>query len=292
VTELVAAGFTSVATRTALNALPGGAAAPDKLIGLFRNSHMNVAYDKLGLARPADEPAPNFSGFTDQPFLDEMTDKAIATLSKGGAPFILMVEGASIDKQSHPNHAAGVVWDVIEFDKSIAVGRRFGTNNPAVKNTSTLILVSADHDQSLSIVGVSDVNEARTVLNTRSISVYPLRSGNSFRAAYTNYSSVAPSNSGNNSGEVDGFPDYVDANGDGYPENLNRYRITVGFRTGNHTGSSVPITADGPGAILFTGYYDQTDIFFKMSKVLSSSTSALDEVFKAMTKFSIVGQNY
>jgi alkaline phosphatase len=52
-----------------------------------------------------------------------MTAKAIATLGKRGGPFILMVEGASIDKQSHSNHAAGQIWDTIEFDKAIGVGR-------------------------------------------------------------------------------------------------------------------------------------------------------------------------
>jgi alkaline phosphatase len=38
-----------------------------------------------------------------------MTQKAIDVLSAGAnpQPFILMVEGASIDKQSHPNQAAG-----------------------------------------------------------------------------------------------------------------------------------------------------------------------------------------
>lgn len=79
---------------------------------------MNVAHNKLGLARPPDEPTPSFGGFTDQPFLDEMTKKAIAVLRKDNAPFILMVEGASIDKQSHPNYAAGQIRDNIEFDKA------------------------------------------------------------------------------------------------------------------------------------------------------------------------------
>ncbi len=122
-TELIGSGFTYVNTRTMLNALPSGGSAPDKLLGLFRTGNMDVAYDKLGYTRTSDEPKPNFLGFTDQPFLDEMTSKAIATLNKGGAPFILMVEGASIDKQSHPNHSGGVIWDVIEFDKAVGVGR-------------------------------------------------------------------------------------------------------------------------------------------------------------------------
>jgi len=62
-----------------------------------------------------------------------------------------------------------------------------------------------------------------------------------------------------------------------YPENLNRFKIAVGYRTGNHTGSSVPITAEGAGALLFFGYYDQTDIFFKMARVLSMNTTPLDK---------------
>lgn len=286
--ELVGLGFTYVTSRTALNALPGGSSAPDKLLGLFRTSNMNVAIDKLGYTRPTDEPAPAFGGFTDQPFLDEMTAKAIATLSKGGAPFILMVEGASIDKQSHPNHADGVIWDVIEFDKAVGVGRAFGTNNPSQKNTGTLICVSADHDQSMSIVGLTDVTVANAVANTRSQSVYPRTI-----ALYDPFigNTVAPSNAGNNVGEVSGFPNYA-AGLNGYPSNTNRYQIAVGFRTGNHTGSSVPISAEGPGAALFNGYFDQTDVFFKSAKVLSANTGAIDEFQKSVSKLGTISQNY
>lgn len=306
--ELQANGFSYVTSRSALNAL---ATPPDRLLGLFyaapapvaatgANGNMNVAYDKLGLARPTDEPAPNFNGFTDQPFLDEMTAKAIATLSKDGGPFILMVEGASIDKQSHPNHQAGVVWDVIEFDKAVGVGRNFGTSNGAVRNTNTLVLTTADHDQSLHIVGTTDTTVPGAVLNTRSISVYP-RTRPTYDPMLTTTnvgpsagSSPAPSNSGSNVGEVVGFPNYSDQTYSAgvYPDNNNRFKLAVGFRTGNHTGSSVPLTADGPGALLFSGYYDQTDIFFKMSRVLSSDTSPLDKFQKAQMKFGIISQNY
>ena len=325
ITELQQKGYTYVTNRTTLNALGSGTSAPDKLLGLFyssaginntatpantgANGNMVVSYDKLGLSRPTDESGSNsstatvaFNGFTDQPFLDEMTGKAIATLSKGGGPFILMVEGASIDKQSHPNNAAGVFYEVIEFDKAIAAGRAFGARNGA--NTDTLVLVTADHDQSMSIVGVTDTTVANAVLNTRSQSLYP-RTVTQYDPALTNNGTpgasvggngVAPSNSGPvNPGEVIGFPDYADqtfANGMVYPSNANRFKLAVGFRTGNHTGHSVPITADGPGALLFTGYQDQTDVFFKMAKTLSSDTTPLDEFQKTQSKFGIVGQNY
>ncbi len=163
------------------------------------------------------------------------------------------------------------------------------------------MLVTADHDLSLSIVGVTDTTVADSVLNTRSLSVYP-RTKIPYDPRLTTTTpgpsvgalGIAPSNSGNNVGEVAAFPNYVARtfNGGVYPDNSNNLKLAVGFRTGNHTGSSVPITADGPGSLLFAGYYDQTDIFFKMSKVLSSDTSPLDEFAKAQSKFPIVGQNY
>jgi alkaline phosphatase len=79
------------------------------------------------------------------------------------------------------------------------------------------------------------------------------------------------------------FPDYQDANGDGYPENREvggkgRKRIAVGFRSDDHEGSSVPITAEGPGALLFTGYMDQTDIFFRSAQALTEDTTAMDQL--------------
>ena len=37
------------------------------------------------------------------------------------------------------------------------------------------------------------------------------------------------------------------------------------------------MTAEGAGALLFYGYYDQTDIFFKMAKALTLNTQSLDQ---------------
>lgn len=264
VAELQAAGYTYLQNRSQLNAVDANH-APEKVLGLFRTGNMNVAYDKLSLVRPADEPAPNFGGFLDQPFLDEMTAKAIASLNKNDAPFILMVEGASIDKQSHPNYAAGQIWDNIEFDKSVGVGRAFVSRNEK-SASNTLIVVTADHDQSLQIIGAVDTQVPAAIQNV--ISTLPYANGSRPGGTIVGLE--------NRVGETEGFPDYQDANGDGYPENTNRIRLKVGYRTGDHTGSSVPVTAEGSGALLFYGYYDQTDIFFKMARVLTLNTSALD----------------
>lgn len=306
------------------------------LIGLFKGSatpapssngiatadvNMDVAYDKLKLQRPASEPMPDFGAYNDQPMLDLMTQKGIEVLSGyyslflSPAPFILMVEGASIDKQSHPNQAAGTIWDTIEFDKAVGVARAWAAKRPT---RDTLVVVTADHDQSMSIIGVSNTPDTEyfdrtktqkvtlsTAAGDQSFNVY----GDSFsntRAAlpFINTSTDASNNSGaagqpgtfKPSSPADnpasstystyaGVPAYkLDAK-TGYPVNAGTgtRRLAVGYRTGDHTGSSVPVTAEGPGALLFTGYMDQTDLFFKMATVLSTDTSDVDKLLDTLT---------
>jgi len=322
VTEFVGLGFRYIKTATELKGVSG----PQPLIGLFKGSaspapasngiatasdvNMDVAYDKLKLQRPASEPIANLGTWTDQPMLDLMTQKAIDVLSSGGSNFILMVEGASIDKQSHPNQAAGTIWDTIEFDKAVGVGRAFAAQR---FTKDTLVVVTADHDQSMSIIGVSNTPDTEyfdtaktqkisfnTPAGDQSFSVY----GDSFsnaRAAlpFINSSTTASNNTGalampgtfapttnadapatSTYSTYFGSPAYTLDAASGYPKNSGPglRRIAVGFRTGDHTGSSVPVTAEGPGALLFTGYMDQSDIFFKMAAAISSDTTDMDRL--------------
>jgi alkaline phosphatase len=284
---------------------------------------MTVAYDKLKLRRPASEAIPNALGtYTDQPMLDLMTEKAIEVLSSTpfvSPGFILMVEGASIDKESHPNSAAGTIWDTIEFDKAVGAARAWaGRRNPK----DTLIVVTADHDQSMHIIGVSNTADAeyfdtnkketlswRTPRGDQSITVY----GDSYTNAraglpFINSSTGAANNSGatytpgtfaftTNSktpwadtySTYSGFPGYSVDPATGYPTNSasgsqTLRRLAVGFRTGDHTGYSVPVTAEGPGAFLFTGYMDQSDIFFKMATALTGDTLDGDKFVEQVLK--------
>jgi alkaline phosphatase len=300
--EFRARGYYFISTATELKTLNPSAG---KVLGLFRrvnrvelssngltvkaNGNMEPAYDKLGLlgranARPGSEPLPDFGTWKDQPFLDEMTRKAIEILSgpNGDQPFALQVEGALIDKESHPNHAAGTIWDVIELDKAVGVARSW---SKAHTQRPTLILVTADHDQSMSILGVADISDRdltdrKPVVTDRGVyfrdAAVNLRSGLGLGTLPTE---IAKSE------DRTGFPDYQDSDGDGYPENREangkgRKRIAVGFRTGGHGGTSVPITAEGPGALLFTGYLDQTDIFFRSAQALTGDTGALDKLLE------------
>jgi alkaline phosphatase len=184
VAEFKAKGFRFVSNRAELNTLSSKDA---KVLGLFRrasevktaasgltvtaNGNMDVAYDKLGLLgraniRPGSEPRPDFGVWTDQPFLDEMTRKAIEVLSgpNGDQPFALQVEGALIDKQSHTNHAAGTIWDVIELDKGVGVARAWSR---AHRNRPTLMLVTGDHNQTITILGAEDIRRQSWRSSTR-----------------------------------------------------------------------------------------------------------------------------
>ena len=321
--EFQSLGYRYVKSASELQSVRAG----EPTIGLFKGSavpapasngiatandvNMDVAYDKLGMQRPASEPVVNFAGYTDQPMLDLMTRKAIESLSSGfgPTPFILMVEGASIDKQSHPNQAAGTIWDTIELDKAVGVARAWAAKRAS---KDTLIVVTADHDQSMHIIGVSNTPDTEYFDRSKSTKItYQTAAGSQdftvYGDSYSNARAALPfinaSTGAANNGGPAGMPGtfaptnntdapqestYSTYSGStaytmdaktGYPNNSGPgiRRIAVGYRTGDHTGSSVPVTAEGPGALLFTGYMDQSDIFFKMAAAISADTTDLDK---------------
>lgn len=147
------AGFTYVSSGAALQDVIGGQ-VPDKLLGLFGFGNMNVAIDKI--AKRRNELLPGTTTFAvddyyspDQPMLNEMTDAALKVLSKNGQGFVLMVEGAHIDKQSHAMDADRAIADTIEFDDAVAVARQFADDAG-----DTIVIVLADHECSgFSLIG-------------------------------------------------------------------------------------------------------------------------------------------
>jgi alkaline phosphatase len=152
-TEFTGAGFTYAPDRVTLQA--SGPAAT-KLLGLFSFSNMNVAYDKIG-GRRGTSPVVGDYGFPDQPMLDEMTDVALQVLSKNPNGFILMAEGASIDKQAHLMDSDRWMLEVLEFDRAVQKAKDF-----AVANPDTLVIVTADHEcAGAAIIGASTKTPAQ-----------------------------------------------------------------------------------------------------------------------------------
>jgi alkaline phosphatase len=155
-TDYQNAGFSYVDSATRLAAVPtDGKKAPTKLLGLFGYGNMNVALDKLAKRRNVLVPGTTTFAVDDyhapdQPMLDEMTSAALNVLNRDKDGFVLMVEGASIDKQSHAMDAERAVDDTIEFDRAIAVARNFAEKI----DRRTVVIVLADHECSgFSIIG-------------------------------------------------------------------------------------------------------------------------------------------
>ena len=292
------AGFTYAANSTQLKAAP---ASTTKLLGLFAFSNMNVAADKID-GRRGSPAVVNEFGFPDQPMLDEMTDAALTILAKNPAGFVLMVEGASIDKQAHNMDTDRWILETIEFDRAIARAKAFAAANP-----DTLVLVTADHEcAGVNIIGASTVTQAS--LNARA------NSGGG--AAQLRDPSVVGTY------DLAGFPIYG-IQPDGYPATTNPDRkMLIGYAAGSdryedwqsnprpiqdtqqpfnstaplnsypadptkrktaggffiagqvpgtsavHTASDIPLSAYGRGAALFTGTMDNTDVFFRTMKAV------------------------
>ncbi|MCB5206693.1 alkaline phosphatase [Methylovorus mays] len=291
ISDFSAAGYTYVSDKSALQS----AGVPDKLLGLFAYSNMNVAFDKINGRRGVSSVVNDY-GFPDQPMLEEMTDKAIKVLAKNPAGFVLTVEGASIDKQAHLMDSDRWIEEVIEFDRAVQVAKNFATANP-----DTLVIVTADHETGgASILGASKVTNAE--LQGKANTVASMRNevvGTYQDAKFPKYTIAA-----------DGYPATTDidnkmligygANADRYEAwianaqptqdsqqpfagtaPLNTYPANPGVRNAStgylvtgqvsgdqavHTATDIPLSAFGRGAALFTGVMDNTDVFFKFGQ--------------------------
>lgn len=300
ISDFQSAGFKYASDLTSLNAVD--VKSTDKLLGLFAYSNMNVALDKIdgrrNVAKGINGRVVDDYGFPDQPMLEEMTTKALRVLQKNKKGFVLMVEGASIDKQAHNMDTERWLLDTIEFDKAIKVAQEF-----AEKDGQTLVIVTADHECSgVALIGGSTVTDARLQELTKEGGASNLR--DKVVGVY----------------EKAGFPKYI-IGADGYPATTDiDYRLLVSYgansdrfedwRTNSlplqdsqqpfskstpltaypanpaardvdgkfmvtgqvpgtsavHTATDIPISAMGPGAWSFTGVLDNTDVFFHLAQ--------------------------
>jgi alkaline phosphatase len=340
--EFAQAGFRRVTTRTELMGVQRDAAPPAALLGLFRSSHLSVAFDKVGAGKYSDElSGDKAQALRDQPMLDEMTASAIRTLDAHSPQgFYLMVEGASIDKQEHAVDSERAIWDVIEFDRAVAVALEFArrANSDADPDNDTLVIATADHETGgLGLIGVGNEHYAPKSLGyavrdyaavfrfepdeatldffpryDRDPQGYPTEpdpakkllmgwaaAPDHYENWLANRRAVPPATNATRveiEGKLVTVPTPATANParDGLQDlSTNGGRQVAGFlvagtienaATGcpasecppgtdtaadphtisGHTASDVPLSASGPGALTFTGTYDNTDVFRKI----------------------------
>jgi alkaline phosphatase len=140
-----------------------------RLLGLFSESTMPVRLQGED-GRTAEEPEPSLLNHVHRylgdvtlpavmdcepnpeaaavPSLQLMTDAALEQLSRDNdTGFFLMIESASIDKQSHERKPCGSIGEVEQLDEALASALAFADENP-----QTLIIVTADHSQAAQLI--------------------------------------------------------------------------------------------------------------------------------------------
>ncbi len=262
--DFQAAGFAYVADAHGLSAL-AAAAPPDKLLGLFGFGNMNSALDKVAKRRNA--LLPGATGFVvddnhapDQPMLDEMAQAALRVLHARKQGFVLLIEGALIDKNSHAMDAERAIADTLEFDRAVAVARGFAEH----VDRQTVVIVTADHECSgFSLIGTLPAGAASAQKVTAAVS-----------------SKTATAHQGTTSADqASGFPRYTILL-DGYPESFDvDGKLLVAFGAAQargathagHTAVDVPISAYAaePAMVaVLAGVQRNTDVFFKLMRAM------------------------
>ena len=213
-------------------------------------------------------------------------------LSRNERGFFLMVESGLIDKYSHLLDMERAVYDTIMLDNAVRLARDWAEK----RGDDTLILVVADHNHPISLIGTIDddmTTEPKAPLRER-VGVYD-------KAGFPNYPKP----------DADGYPDRVDvsrrlaifsASAPDYYETFRpkmdhpneptiegptpgifvpneKYRGAPGamLRLGNlprymnlsvHSGEDVILTATGPGSERVRGSMDNTGVFRVMADAL------------------------
>lgn len=233
--ELTAQGYRYVTTKDDLAGVNSG-----KVLGLFSaKSHLDYELDRVakGVANT-------------QPSLSEMTAKAIDLLSQNSQGYFLMVEGGRIDHALHGTNAKRSLTDAVALDDAVktALGK--------VDLKDTLIVVTADHDHTMTINGYSA--KGNKVLD------------------------LVKNGDGSTQNDVDGkpFTTLVFGNGPNRPDvrptltsdqvMADDYLQETGVKLGSetHGGGDVMLFADGAGSSRFKGTLDNTRVFGKLKEAL------------------------
>jgi alkaline phosphatase len=237
------------------------------LLGLFEPSYMQFEYD-----RPRDKGG--------EPSLSEMTSKAIDILSKNNKGYFLMVEAGRIDHGHHWGNAYRALSDTVALSDAVraAVGK--------VNLNETLIVVTADHSHTLTIMGypargnnilglVREVAQDGTLepdysrdRTGKPYTTLNYTSGRGYTGA-TNQQPEGPkrfpANAVGMKGITSGRPDLskVDTTDPNYLQ-----EATIPSSDETHGGEDVAVFATGVNAHLIRGSMEENWIFYVMADAL------------------------
>ena len=236
-----------------------------KLLGLFEPGHMQFEADRDG-------------GPNGEPSLAAMVEKAIRILSRNDDGFFLLVEGGRIDHAHHVGNAFRALEDTVAF--SDAIGRARELTNAG----DTLIVVTADHGHVMEIAGYP--RRGNPILGKVVGFAATTDTDYALDAAGRPYTTLVY---GNGPGHIEASadqaagpkthphrytahvpeatlrPDLTEVDTTA-PDYLQESAVPMSFET--HSGTDVPVYADGPGASLLTGVYEQNYLFHVMRHAL------------------------
>ena len=212
--------------------------------------------------------------------LSQLVELAIKHLSTYDH-FFMMAEGGKIDYASHANDGATVLHEVIDFDDAIKVAYRFYEQHP----DETLIVITADHETGGMALGNSDYVLNLKVLANQQCSLDKLSDLHKSEGKDLQWEQVKHLISKNtglyNQVEMTAEEDaqlqeafacmmshqdvvktlYKDLNALASKAlNILNKKSRLGWTSGGHTASAVPIFAIGVGAERFTGWHDNSEI--------------------------------
>lgn len=216
--------------------------------------------------------------------LSQIVELAIAQLSRYER-FFMMAEGGKIDYASHANDGATVLHEVMDFDEAIKVAYRFYEQHP----DETLIVITADHETGGMALGNSDyvlnlkvLANQQCSLDKLSDQLSELQKAQGKNLQWEQVRQLISKNTGlyaqvEMTGEEDALLQesfasmmshqdvvktlYKDLNALAAKALaiLNK-KSRLGWTSGGHTASAVPIFAIGVGAERFTGWHDNSEI--------------------------------
>lgn len=206
-----------------------------KVLGLFGDDTLPVAWVGEGGARaqslrlasnghpiePDSFRCVDNPDFGDRPTLEAMTARAIDLLESSTEGFFLMVESASIDKQAHRGNPCGEIGEIRALDRAVRVAVGYQE-----RHSDTLIIVASDHGQTGQIVPwpslfVSQIPRAGPQYPPGKVALILTPERGTMAVSYGTNVSLLE----------------------------------------EHTGTQVPVFAQGPGAEAVRGLIRQSDLF-------------------------------
>jgi len=234
--------------------------------------------------------------------LADLTKKGIELLDNSNG-FFMMVESGKIDWAGHANDAGANIHDVLAFDAAISVALEFAKKNP----NNTLIVVTGDHETGGMTIGFAgtqyDTFFDKVALQTRSYVAFDEEVLKPYKASVSpananinnilplikesfgiDFASLSPvqrqqiefafqRSMGNE--QLRSFAEDQYLLYGGYePLTVKLTQIMnqtagIGWTSYAHTGVPVTTFAHGAHEEIFGGYYDNTEIFFKLASAMN-----------------------